>query len=139
MGRGDLTERQWAVLEPLLPSARKRGRPTVWTRRDQINAIRWRTRAGTPWRDIPDRYGPWESAYSLFRRWQRDVTWARVLEQGPRGRVGADRMDVNVDSTVCRTHQRSAGARKRGICSASRPAASSPSRTTTRSGGPAVG
>jgi transposase len=81
VGRGDLTEGQWPVLKPLLPSARKRGRPTAFTRRDQVNPIRWRTRTGAPWRDVPERYGPWESAYSLFRRWQRDGTWARVLGQ----------------------------------------------------------
>ncbi|MFF7247845.1 IS5 family transposase [Embleya sp. NPDC008237] len=56
-------------------------RPTAFTRRDQLNAIRWRTRTGAPWRDIPERYGPWESAYSLFRRRRRDGTRARVLEQ----------------------------------------------------------
>ncbi|MFF7813717.1 transposase [Streptomyces roseolus] len=68
-------------MDPLLPTARKRGRPVEWTRRDQINAIRWRTRTGTPCRDIPERHRPWESAYSLFRRWQRDGTWARGWEK----------------------------------------------------------
>ncbi|WTX20367.1 IS5 family transposase [Streptomyces sp. NBC_00656] len=130
MGRGDLAERQWAALERLLPTARKRGRPTEWTRRDQINAIRRRTRPGAPWRDIPERYGPWESAYSLFRRWQRDGTWARVLEQlqAHADAAGLITWDVNVDSTVCRAHQHAAGARKKGICSANRPAASPPNR-----------
>ncbi|MFI6586433.1 IS5 family transposase [Embleya sp. NPDC050493] len=130
MGRGDPTEGQWAVLEPLLPAARKRGRPTAFTRRDQLNAIRWRTRTGAPWRDIPERCGPWESASSLFRRRQRDGTWARVLEhvQARADARGLIIRDVNVDSTIAQPHQHAAGARKKGICSASRPAAWSTSR-----------
>ncbi|MEW2175244.1 IS5 family transposase [Streptomyces sp. NPDC005406] len=104
-------------MEPLLPTARKRGRPAEWTRRDQINAIRWRTRTGAPWRDIPERYRPWESAYSLFRRWQRDGTWARVLEQlqAHADAAGLITWDVTVDSTVCRAHQHAAGARKKDL------------------------
>ncbi|MGW1563015.1 transposase [Streptomyces sp. NPDC002144] len=81
MGRGDLTNGQWARLEPLLPRGIKSGRPPVWTRRQSIDGIRWRTRTGAPWRDVPERYGPWERSYDLFRRWQRDGTWARVVTQ----------------------------------------------------------
>ncbi|MFE6365911.1 transposase [Streptomyces sp. NPDC057806] len=81
MGRGDLTNDQWARLEPLLPLGKKPGRPPVWTRRQLIDGIRWRTRTGAPWRDVPERYGPWDRAYDLFRRWQRDGTWKRVFEQ----------------------------------------------------------
>ncbi|MEU9874072.1 transposase [Actinomadura sp. NPDC048021] len=40
-----------------------------------IDGIRWRTRTGAPWRDLPERYGPWDRAYDLFWRWQRDGTW----------------------------------------------------------------
>ncbi|PRH76317.1 IS5/IS1182 family transposase, partial [Streptomyces solincola] len=50
MGRGDLTNGQWAGLEPLLPTGIKPGRPQVWTRRQLIDGIRWRTRTGAPWR-----------------------------------------------------------------------------------------
>lgn len=100
----------------------------------------WRTRAGTPWWDVPERYGPWDRVYDLFRRWQRDGTWKRILEQL---QVQADAQglitwDVSVDSTVCRAHQHAAGARKRGICSVSRPVGSTPSRTITGSDVPVV-
>ena len=44
-----------------------------------IDGIRWRTRTGLPWRDVPPQYGPWQSAYGLFRGWQRDGTWKRLL------------------------------------------------------------
>lgn len=114
--RGDLTDRQWARLEPLLPTGQKACRPRTWTRRQLIDGIRWRTRAGTPWKVSPERYGPWDRVYDLFRRWQRDGTWKRILEQL---QVQADAQglitwDVSVDSTVCRAHQHAAGARKRG-------------------------
>ncbi|MET8338354.1 transposase [Streptosporangium canum] len=62
MSRGDLTAAQWAVLEPLLPAGKKPGRPPKWTKRQLIDGIRWRTRTGAPWRDVPVRYGEWEPA-----------------------------------------------------------------------------
>ncbi|MFE2292750.1 IS5 family transposase [Streptomyces sp. NPDC059452] len=130
MGRGDLTSCQWARLEPLLPQGIKPGRPLVWTRRQLIDGIRWRTRTGAPWRDVPERYGPWDRVYDLFRRWQRDGTWARIVTQlqAEADAKGLITWDVNVDSTVCRAHQPAAGAAKRGISRRNRPAASSPNR-----------
>ncbi|WP_198602076.1 transposase [Rhodococcus opacus] len=58
---------------------KKAGRPPKWTKRQLIDGIRWRIRAGTPWRDVPARYGPWQTVYGLFRRWQRAGVWARIL------------------------------------------------------------
>jgi transposase len=138
--RADLTDEQWAVLEPLLPVGRKPGRPPKWTRRQLIDGIRWRTRAGTPWRDVPPRYGPWQSVYGLFRGWQRDGTWRRILTglQARADAAGLITWDVSVDSTVCRAHQHAAGARKRGICSANHPVGWTPSRLTMRWAAPAV-
>ncbi|MFF3585298.1 IS5 family transposase [Streptomyces mirabilis] len=126
MGRGDLTGEQWARLEPLLPVGKKPGRPPVWSKRQLINGIRWRTRTGAPWRDVPARYGEWETVYGLFRRWQRDGTWSRILTQlqAEADVKGLITWDVSVDSTVARAHQHAAGARKRGICSGTNPAES---------------
>ena len=136
--RHDLTDAQWAVLEPLLPTARRPGRPPTSTKRQLIDAIRWRTRAGAPWRDIPDHYGSWAAAYALFRRWQRDGTWARLLTrlQALADAAGRIVWDVSVDSTITRAHQHAAGARKRGICRPNRPAVPGRNPTTTRWGGP---
>ena len=78
-GRADLTDEQWAVLEPLLPRGKKPGRPRTYPLRQLIDGIRWRVRTGVPWRDVPDRYGPWQSVYQLFRRWQRDGTWRKIV------------------------------------------------------------
>ncbi|WP_371098661.1 IS5 family transposase [Streptomyces sanglieri] len=116
MGRGDLTDEQWAVLEPLLPKGAKAGRPPVWARWQLIDGIRFRVRTGVPWRDVPGEYGPWGRVYDLFRRWQRNGTWHRILTrlQALADANGAIVWDLNVDSTVCRAHQHAAGARKQG-------------------------
>ncbi|MFH8679547.1 IS5 family transposase [Streptomyces lydicus] len=116
MGRGDLANGQWARLEPLLPRGIKPGRPQVWTGRQLIDGTRWRTRTGAPWRDVPERYGPWDRVYDLFRRWQRDGTWVRIFTQlqAEADAKGLITWDVNVDSTVCRAPQHAAGRRTRG-------------------------
>ena len=140
-GRADLSDAQWAVLEPLLPRGKKPGRPRTWTRRQLIGGNRWRTRAGSPWRDVPERYGPWQSVYGLFRRWQRDGTWRQIVTalQARADAAGLITWDVSVDSTVARAHQHAAGARKRGICRPSRPAASMTSRPITAWAGRGAG
>jgi transposase len=114
--RHDLADDEWGVLEPLLPKGKKAGRPPKWCRRRLIDGIRWRIRAGAPWRDIPPAYGPWQSAYGLFRRWQRDGTWLRIVTalQGLADAAGHVTWDVSVDSAVARAHQHAAGARKDG-------------------------
>ena len=136
-GRFDLTDAQWAVLEPLLPTGKKQGRPPKWTKRQLIDGIRWRTRVGSPWRDVPVCYGPWQTVYGLFRRWQRDGTWRHILVglQARADAAGLITWDVSVDTTIARAHQHAAAARKRGICSGSHPAAwLRSSRPTTRWG-----
>ncbi|MEV6147375.1 IS5 family transposase [Streptomyces sp. NPDC051992] len=116
MGRGDLTDEQWAMLEPLLPKGTRTVQPPVWPRRQLIDGIRFRVRTGVPWRDVPVEYGPWGRVYDLFRRWQRDGTWHGVLTrlQFLADAKGAITWDLGVDSTVCRAHQHAAGARVRG-------------------------
>ncbi len=68
--RHDMSDAAWLVLEPVLaavlPPAKGPGRPRKWPLRLLVDAIRWRVRAGVPWRDVPDCYGPWQppTAYS---------------------------------------------------------------------------
>ena len=135
MGRGDLTNEQWAKLEPLLPREKKSGRPPRHPRRQLIDGIRFRVRTGVQWRDLPARYGPWQTVYGLFRRWQRDGTWKRILTQ-LQARADAEGLitwDVSVDSTVTRAHQHAAGARKKGLSSANRRVGWTSNRTITGS------
>lgn len=139
--RHDLTDAQWAALEPVLPVGRRPGRPPTWTKRQLIDGIRWRIRVGAPWRDVPECYGSWAAAYAVFRRWQRDGTWAKILTtlQAMADAAGRITWDVSVDSSSARAHQHAAGARKRGIYRPNRRVASPPSRTITPWGGHAVG
>lgn len=69
------------MLEPLLPKGTRTGRPPVWPRRQLIDGIGFRVRTGVPWRDVPVEYGPRGRIYDLFRPWQRNGTWHRVLTQ----------------------------------------------------------
>ena len=111
--RKDLTDRQWRILEPLLPRGKRPGRPPKWTRRQLLNGIRWRTRVGAPWRDVPERYGHWQSIYGLFRRWQRAQVWPLIVAklQAFADAAGLICWTVSVDSTINRAHQHAAGAR----------------------------
>jgi transposase len=112
--RFDLTDAQWALLQPLLPTGKKPGRPPKWSRRQLVDGIRWRVRTGAPWRDVPHCYGHWRSVYGLYRRWQRRGIWAAILAalQGRADALGLITWDVSVDSTIARAHQHAAGARK---------------------------
>ncbi|WP_157255261.1 IS5 family transposase [Nonomuraea typhae] len=112
--RFDLTDAQWARLEPLLPACRRPGRPSRWTKRQLIDGIRRRIRVGAPWRDVPACYGSWHAIYSLFRRWQRAGAWQQIFTavQTPADAAGLIGWDIGVDSTICRAHQHAAGARR---------------------------
>jgi transposase len=141
MGRGDLTNDQWARLAPLLPTGIKSGRLPTWSKRRLIDGIRWRTRTGAPWRDVPARYGPWQRVYGLVRRWQRDDTWRRILTalQAQADATGLITWEVSIDTTVTRAHQHAAGARKGGTGNAKNRAGSTSSRPTMGSGVRGVG
>jgi transposase len=112
--RFDLTDAQWARLEPLLPQPAKSGRPSKWTKRQLIDGIRWRVRVGAPWRDVPECYGSWQAVYGLFRRWQRAGVWRQIITalQARADAAGLITWDVSVDSTIARAHQHAAGARR---------------------------
>lgn len=99
-------------MEPLLPDQRRR-RARPWKdHRQVVNGVLWRSRTGSPWRDLPASYGCWKTVYNRHRRWSADGTWAQVLRQLQRGcDVVEDRWLVAIDSTVVRAHQHAAGAR----------------------------
>jgi transposase len=76
--RFELSDEEWARLAPLLPAMTPRRGGRWRDHRQVLNGILFRTRTGVPWRDVPDRYGPWETLYKRFARWQTDGTWARI-------------------------------------------------------------
>jgi transposase len=77
MARFDLSEAEWAIIEPLLPG--QIGRPRLDDRR-VLNGIFFVLRSGTPWRDLPERYGPPPTAYNRFNRWAKRGIWLRIFE-----------------------------------------------------------
>ncbi|SCL14946.1 Putative transposase of IS4/5 family [Micromonospora rhizosphaerae] len=139
--RFDLTDVKWAKLEPLLPSGKKPGRPPKWSNRQLVDGIRWRVRVGSPWRDVPECYGPWQTVYGLFRRWQRAGVWQQIVAglQARADAAGLITWDVSVDSTISRAHQHAAGARRDGNLQREPPGGARRSRPTMRWAAPAVG
>jgi putative transposase len=104
--RYELTDQQWDQIESLLP-----GRPGDPGGRGQdnrlfVNAVIWVTRTGAPWRDLPERFGRWNSVFQRFNRWAKAGVWEKVFRtlQDP------DLAALLLDSTVIRAHQHSAGA-----------------------------
>ena len=107
--RYELTDEEWNILEPLLPPTRKKqgGRPPK-DRRQMLNAVLWVARTGAPWRDLPNHYGPWSSAYSFFWRLQQANIWDEILKHVA---IEPDWEQVMVDATIVRVHQHGAGAK----------------------------
>jgi transposase len=111
--RGELTDQAWEKIAPLLPNNNRPGKP--WKdHRTVINGILWKLRTGAPWRDLPERYGPWKTCYDRFVRWRKDGTWERLLAhvQTHSDAVSDVEWVVSVDTTIVRAHQHAAGARK---------------------------
>jgi putative transposase len=87
----DLTDAQWAILEPLIPAPKPGGRPCRWERREIVNGILYVLRAGGAWRLLPHDLPPWQTVYHYFRRWRLDGTWERInttLREQVRVRAG---------------------------------------------------
>ncbi len=104
-GRYDLTDFEWSVIEPLLPN-KPRGVPRVDDRR-VLNGIFWVLRSGAPWRDLPERYGPYTTCYN---RWRKAGVWGRIMDAVSEAYDGDIQM---IDSSVVRVHQHAANVKKR--------------------------
>jgi len=103
--RFDLTDEEWALLEPLLPQQRKSARADD---RRVLNGIFYALRTGMPWRDLPERYGPYTTAYNRFNRWSRRGIWKRVFER--LASKSRDSLHL-IDSTIVKAHRSAAGAK----------------------------
>ena len=101
--RYELTDQEWAIIEPRLPN-KPRGVPRVDDRR-VLNGILWRFRTGSPWSEIPERYGPPTTCYNRFVRWRKAGVWDRLLAAGSETFEGEI---VMIDSTCVRVHQHGA-------------------------------
>ena len=115
MARYDLSETEWRLIAPLLPN-KPRGVGRVDDRR-VLNGIFYVLRTGSPWRDLPERYGPVGTVSSRFYRWRASGVWDRILAalQAEAEAAGEIDWDLHfVDATVIRAHQHAAGARRDG-------------------------
>jgi len=105
--RYELTDWEWLIIEPLLPN-KPRGVPRVDDRR-VLNGILWRFRTGSPWAEIPERYGPSTTCYNRFVRWRKAGVWDRLLAAVSAAFEGEI---VMIDSTCVRVHQHGATGKK---------------------------
>ena len=78
MRRYELTDEQWAVIEPLIPQAMTG--PRLKEPRAMLNGMFWVLRSGAPWRDLPERFGPWQTVYHHFNSWRRRKVFERILQ-----------------------------------------------------------
>ena len=129
MRRYEVTDGQWELIADLMPGNTRRGGRRWRDHRQVLNGIFWVLHTGAQWRELPERYGPWKTAYNRFARWRRDGLLDRVLDR-LQLRLDADgRIDWDlfcVDGTSVRASRSAAGAGKGG------PLRPSPSRATTR-------
>ena len=109
MARYDLSETEWRLIEPLLPN-KPRGVARVDDRR-VINGIFYVLRTGSPWRDLPSRYGPHTTVYNRFNRWAKAGVWLKVFEALAAQSPGSLHL---IDSSIIRAHQHAAGGKKGG-------------------------
>jgi transposase len=103
MARYDLTDFEWRVIKPLLPN-KPRGVPRVDDRR-VLNGMFYILRSGSPWRDVPERYGPYTTVYNRFNRWRKAGIWDKLMDAIIKAHDGKVQM---IDSSVVRVHSQAA-------------------------------
>jgi transposase len=123
--RFDLTDEEWELLEPVLPTQRTSARADD---RRILNAIFYMLRIGMPWRDLPEQRGPFTTAYNRFNRWSRRGIWKRMFDI-----LAANSRDSLhlIDSTIVKAHRSASGTRSRTSSAASGTGAASPPDTTS--------
>ena len=107
MGRHDLSDREWAIIAPLLPN-KPRGVPRVDDRR-VVNGLFYILRTGAPWRDLPERYGPSTTVYNRYNRWAKQGVWLQIFAALAERSPGSLHL---IDSSIVRAHQHAAGGKR---------------------------
>lgn len=117
--RDVISDALWERIEPLLPSMKPQRGGRWVSHRMVLEGIAWRFRTGTPWRDVPERFGSWNTLHKRHSRWADDGTYERLHQHllGEADREGELDWLVSVDSTIVRAHQHAAGARREDVLS----------------------
>ena len=116
MARHRLTDEQWDCIADVFPAPALTGRPPR-DRRSVVNGILWILRTGAPWRDLPEAFGPWQTVWDLFNKWNADGTLDEVLRRLKADHVAAGEIDQElwcVDGTTIRAARCAAGGGKKG-------------------------
>ena len=117
MRRHELSPGQWALISDLMPGAPAHGGGRWRDHRQVVNGLFWKLVTGAQWRDIPERYGPWQTVYERFTRWRNDGLLDRMLERLQVRLDAEGRVDPElwcVDSTHVRASRSAAGGGKKG-------------------------
>ena len=112
MRRYGLRDDQWERIKDLLPGRSGHVGVTAKDNRLFVEAVLYRNRAGLPWRDLPERFGPWKNVHTRFCRWAKAGVWERIFRHLAED---ADNEYAMIDSTIVRAHQHSAGAPKKAM------------------------
>jgi len=104
--RFDLDDKEWGLIEPLLPTGLRGARRT--DDRRVMNGIFYVLRAGCPWRDLPARYGPYTTCYNRYNRWTKRGVWKQIFDRLARRSKHSLHM---IDSTIVRAHRAASGAK----------------------------
>ena len=107
MHRHALTDEQWLRLCELLPKKRQGPRSKIGDRQF-IDAVLFRAKTGVPWRDLPERFGPWKTIYNRFANWSDRGAWLRIFKEL---QLEVDEVGSIIDGTVVRAHQDASGGR----------------------------
>ena len=107
--RTTLTDKQWALIEPVLPGRTGDPGRSGNNNRMSLEGMIWITRTGAPWRDLPQEFGNWNTVHRRFRRWVQSGVFQRVFDvtEGD-----LDLKTVMVDGTFAKVHQHGTGAKK---------------------------
>ncbi len=104
--RFDLNDKEWNLIEPLLPKGLRGARRT--DDRRILNGIFYVLRAGCPWRDLPERYGPYTTCYNRYNRWSKRGIWKGIFDK--LAQKSKDSLHM-IDSTIVRAHRAASGAK----------------------------
>jgi transposase len=105
MRRHALSDEQWQRLLSVLPTQKHGPRSKIGDR-EFVDAVLYRAKTGVPWRDLPERFGPWKSVYNRFANWSRRGVWKQIYKAL---RVRVDKTGCIVDGSTVRAHQDAAG------------------------------